>query len=442
MSEWRVRGPGRALAGAVRVPGDKSIGHRAVLLAALADGAATVRGLSGGEDNRRTVDAMRALGLELLACGPGELRVAGRGLDGLRASGGALDCGNSGTSMRLLAGLLATQPFRSTLSGDVYLHARPMRRVAAPLWAMGAAVEGAAGRVAGELYPPLRVGGAGPLRGIDWVSPVASAQVKSALLFAALYADGPTHVDEPARSRDHTERMLGAMGAPLTVEGNRVTLDPTGWTRRLAARDFSVPGDLSSAAFVAAAATLLPGSSVLVEGVGVNPTRTGFLDALAAMGGRVTVENAHLEGGEPVADLRCEAAELRAIEIAGELTVRAIDELPLLAALAAHARGTTFIRDAAELRVKESDRIAATAAMLRALGAAVEENDDGLAIDGDPAALRGGVVESHGDHRIAMAGAVCALAATGETTVRDVDNVATSFPGFAPLLAGLGAPLS
>ncbi|HEX6836399.1 MAG TPA: 3-phosphoshikimate 1-carboxyvinyltransferase, partial [Polyangia bacterium] len=374
----------------------------------------------------------------------GVVEVDGRGLDGLRAAAADLDCGNSGTSMRLFAGLLASRPFASTLVGDQYLHARPMKRVVEPLMQMGARIRGQAGKKPNEVYPPLAIAPApGRLHGIRWESRVASAQVKSAIVLAALAAEGPTTVVEPERSRDHTERMLAHMGAPLTVDGLCVTVDPRGWDGRLAARDLLVPGDLSSAAFLLGAAAVVPESRIVVRGVGVNPTRTGVIDALRAMGARIEVYDERIVGGEPVADLACSSGagtSLRGIEISGELTVRAIDELPLLAAVAAHAEGETRITDAAELRVKESDRIAATAAMLRALGVEVTELDDGLVVQGGRGA-RAGVVESHGDHRIAMAGAICALGADGETLIRDTKNVATSFPGFARALAALGADL-
>jgi 3-phosphoshikimate 1-carboxyvinyltransferase len=438
----RVRGPARALDGDVTVPGDKSIGHRAVLFAAIADGRATVRGLSGGEDNRSTIGVLRALGVAIADVGAGVVEVDGRGLDGLGAAAGALDCGNSGTSMRLFAGLLASRPFVSTLVGDQYLHARPMKRVVEPLTQMGARISGHDGKKVGEIYPPLAVGPVpARLHGIRYQSRVASAQVKSAIVLAALAADGATTVVEPERSRDHTERMLGYMGAPLSVDGLSVTVDARGWNGRLAARDLMVPGDLSSAAFLLGAAAVVPQSRVVVRGVGVNPTRSGVIDALRAMGARIEVSDERIVGGEPVADLSCTGGALRAIRIDGALAVRAIDELPLLAAVAAHAEGETRIADAAELRVKESDRIAATAAMLRALSVEVEEHPDGLTVRGGRGA-RGGVVESHGDHRIAMAGAVCALGAAGETLIRDTRNVATSFPGFAAALALLGAEIS
>ncbi len=433
-----VRRAARPLAGEVTVPGDKSIGHRAVILAAVGDGRGRVIGLSDGEDNRRTVAALAALGVTLRATAAQALEVDGVGWSGLRAPTGDLDCGNSGTSIRLLTGLLASRPFRSRLVGDSYLHARPMRRVADPLRKMGARLDGQAGARPNEVYPPLEIEG-GKLRGIRWMSPVASAQVKSAILLAALGAEGPTTVVEPSLSRDHTERMLRALGVPLSVSDCEVTLDPDDWNRRMEPRDFVVPGDLSSAAFLLAAATLVQGSRVTVRSVGVNPTRTGFLDALGAMGGDITVDNLRDEGGEPVADLTARAAGLSGVDIGGELSLRAIDELPLIAALAAHAQGMTVIRDAGELRVKESDRVASTVAMLRALGAEVDERPDGLAVIGRARAA--GVVDSHGDHRIAMAGAVCALALPGESKILDSDNVATSFPSFTTLLRSLGADI-
>ncbi len=437
----RVRGPARPLDGDVTVPGDKSIGHRAVLFAAIADGRAVVRGLSGGEDNRSTIGVLRALGVAIRDVAAGVVEVDGRGLDGLRAAAGDLDCGNSGTSMRLFSGLLASRPFSSRLVGDRYLHARPMKRVVEPLAQMGARITGEPGKKEGEIYPPLVLSApAERLHGIRYESRVASAQVKSAIVLAALAADGATTVVEPERSRDHTERMLSHMGAPLTVAGLAVTVDPRGWDGLLVARDLVVPGDLSSAAFLLGAASIVPGSRVVVRGVGVNPTRTGVIDALRAMGARIEVADERLVGGEPVADLSCTSGALRGIRIAGELAVRAIDELPLIAAVAAHAEGETRIADAAELRVKESDRIAATAAMLRALGVDVEEHPDGLTIRGGRG-VRPGTVESPGAHRIAMAGAVCALGAAGETLVVDTHNIATSFPTFASSLAALGADL-
>jgi 3-phosphoshikimate 1-carboxyvinyltransferase len=426
----------------VSVPGDKSIGHRAVMLAALGDGRSEVSGLSGGEDNRATVDILRALGVRIEERGPGALAVTGVGLDGLAPPSGVLDCGNSGTSMRLLCGLLGGQPFGATLDGDAYLRARPMARVTAPLEQMGARISGQPGRKAGEVYPPLLVEGRRPLDGLDHQSAVASAQVKSALLLAGLWASGPVRVREPGPSRDHTERMLRALGVAIeTPRAGEVILNPPRSPRRLPPRDWRVPGDISSAAFLLVAALIVPGSEVTVRGVGVNPTRTGVLDALAAMGASIAVEGRRDEGGEPVADLTARAGPLAATRLSGELVVRAIDEIPILAVAAACARGTTAVRDAAELRVKESDRIAQICRELLRLGVAVRELPDGLEVDG-PAPLAGAVrCQSGGDHRIAMACAVASLVAGAANEVDDVDNVATSFPGFTGSLGTLGADI-
>lgn len=427
MARWIIRSAPRSAPAPVfvRVPGDKSIGHRAVMLSAIADGTSRVTGLSGGEDNRSTVACFRALGVDIADAGPGALVVRGVGLRGLRDPAGDLDCGNSGTTMRLMAGILAGQPVSARMVGDASLSRRPMRRVLDPLVAMGADVvaEGTDGR------PPLRVRGGG-LHGIAWTSAVASAQVKSAILLAGLCAGGETSVTEPALSRDHTERMLRRRGVDVQTRGLRVSLRAV---ERLEAMDVDVPGDPSSAAFPLAVAALLAEAGVVVQGVGVNPTRTGFLDALAAMGAPVTVSEGPDAGGEPTGDLRLGRADLRGAVIEGALVPRLIDEVPVLAVLATQARGETVIRDAAELRVKESDRIAVVAAQLRAMGARVEERPDGMIIEGSTP-LHGAVLESHGDHRIAMAGAVAALIASGETVIEDVECVATSFPGFVELL--------
>lgn len=442
MTDWRVSPAERPVGGEAAVPGDKSIGHRALMFAALTDGACAIDGLSGGEDNGRTADAFRALGVRIDAGGPGRATVHGVGLDGLVAAAAPIDCGNSGTSMRLLAGLLAAQPFASELVGDQYLHRRPMRRVVDPLRRMGASAGGRAGDKPGEIYPPLVVGGAATLTGVDLETSVASAQVKSAIVLAALSARGSTRVREPGPSRDHTERMLAGLGAPVRVpEPNVVLVEPDGWDRRLRARPFHVPGDPSSAAFLCAAA-LVTGGEVVVRGACTNPTRTGFLDALRAMGARVELVAPREEAGEPVADLVVAAAPLSGIEIAGDLVVRALDEIPILAVVAARAAGTTVVRDASELRVKESDRVATTVRMLRAFGVDAEELPDGLVVRGDPGRrLAAAEVDSAGDHRIAMSGAIAALVADGETRVRDVHNVATSFPTFVALMTRLGATI-
>jgi 3-phosphoshikimate 1-carboxyvinyltransferase len=449
----------RPLTGAVAVPGDKSIGHRSVLFSALAQGTSTIRGLGGGEDNHRTVVAMGQLGARIERHDDGTLTVQGVGSVGALGAASAggeplvLDCGNSGTSMRLLAGLLAGARVPTTLVGDQYLHRRPMKRVAEPLGRMGARIEGAMGAKPGELYPPLRLAGtSGWLRAIDYTLPVASAQVKSAVLLAGLSSDGPVTVREPGPTRDHTERMLRALGVPLTVTEDGahriVVLDPTGpgvdgkpWSRSLRPAQWQVPGDISSAAFLWAAAAITPGSDVTVLAVGVNPTRTGVLDALRRMGAQVELLNPREVGGEPVADVRVRGgAPLRGVELGGALVVRAIDEIPIVSAVAATAQGETIVRDAEELRVKETDRIAAMVRELTALGVQAEERPDGLRVVGG-AKIRGAEVNSHGDHRIAMACAVLALRAQGATTIFDADNVATSFPTFVTVLRTLGAQL-
>jgi 3-phosphoshikimate 1-carboxyvinyltransferase len=434
---------GAPAGGRLAVPGDKSIGHRSLLFGALCDGEVEVTGLSGGQDNARTRGAVEAMGARVDDLGPGRVRVHGVGVDGLCAPAGPIDCGNSGTSIRLLCGLLAGQSFTARLGGDASLSGRPMRRVAEPLARMGARVEGEsrAGRP-GEIYPPLTVHGArGAIRGIDEALAVASAQVKSAILLAGLYADGPVRVSEPGPSRDHSERMLAHLGAPVRVlPDGAVLLDVRGWDRRLRAAPLAVPGDPSSAAFLVAAALVTGAERVHIAGVCVNPTRTGFLDVLADLGAVVDRLDARELGGEPVADLVVSAATsgwsaLRGAAVAGATTVRSIDELPILSVVAARADGTTEIRDAAELRVKESDRIATTCAMLRAFGVSVEERRDGFSVRGRPGErLRAARIDSAGDHRIAMAAAVAALTADGPSRIEDVDNVATSYPGFADAL--------
>lgn len=450
MVAFRVA-PARALHGQVRVPGDKSIGHRALLFAALTDETVWVHGVSDGADNGRTAKLAQALGARFTRHSDGRLEIRGRGLDGLAPLVAPVYCGNSGTTIRLAMGLLAGQPFASELTGDASLSARPMKRVIAPLTAMGARITGAA-NASGDIVPPLQIA-AHPARlgGMAHHLAVASAQVKTALLLAGLYADGTVSIHEPGPSRDHSERMLAHLGAPLVRsfggDARAVAMVSTGWNRKLRGGEFEVPGDPSSAAFLLVAACLLGAPmGVTVEGITVNPTRTGFLDILARMGAAVRVEPVPSAGAEPLANVvvRGPAQALRGVEIFGDEVVRAIDELPILAVAAACATGTTVVRDAEELRVKESDRIAATCAMLRAFGVTCEARADGFMIEGVGGRLpQAGHVDAVGDHRIAMAGAIAAMCAqAGDSLIDDVANVATSYPAFAETCTALGAPVA
>jgi 3-phosphoshikimate 1-carboxyvinyltransferase len=420
---WLLRGT-EGIGGAIRVPGDKSISHRGLLLGAMAHGTTEVHGFLRSQDCLATLGALRALGVEV-AEEAGVLRIFGQGPEALREPDGILDAGNSGTTLRLLAGLLAGRPFFSILTGDASLRRRPMRRVVEPLTAMGATLWGRAG---GE-YPPLAVRGGG-LTGIHWHSPMASAQLKSAILLAGLQASGETGVTEPSLSRDHTERMLGSFGVEVRRAGTTATV--RGGAVLRAAR-LTVPGDLSSAAFFLVGAAARPGAALRVEGVGVNPTRTGLLEVLTAMGACVTTEAARVEAGEPVADLVVSGASLGGVSVGAAMISRLIDEVPVLAVAAALAEGETVIADAGELRVKEVDRLAALQEELARFGVEIRAEGDSLCIRGGRR-LRGAVVSSRGDHRMAMALAIAALFAEGETTVRDVACVDTSFPGFARLL--------
>ncbi len=422
---WRLRGPA-AVAGAVRVPGDKSISHRALLLGAIAHGTSEIHGLLQGEDCRATVAALRALGVEIVEPPDGTVSVLGRGPEAWTEPESVLDAGNSGTTFRLLAGALAGRPFCSLLTGDGSLRRRPMRRIVDPLRAMGATV---LGRAAGG-FAPLAIRGGG-LRGIAWSSPVASAQVKSAILLAGLQAAGETSVTEPTLSRDHTERMLEAFGLVPRRDGTTVTVPGGGRLRGTALR---VPGDLSSAAFLLVAAAARHGGEICVRDVGVNPTRTGLLDVLERMGAEVRRERPRLEGGEPVADLVVRGRRLRGVRVGADLIPRLIDEVPALALAAALAEGETEIAGAAELRLKEVDRLSAVAEELGRMGVEIAAAQDSLRIGG-AATLRGAVVSSRGDHRMAMSLAVAALFADGETVIRDVACADTSFPGFARTLA-------
>jgi 3-phosphoshikimate 1-carboxyvinyltransferase len=432
----RIRvSPVRRLAGRVVVPGDKSISHRAALFGALARGRTEITGFLEGEDCLATLRAVRALGAEVTRKAPGHYLVDGAGLDGLTEPEDVIDCGNSGTGARLLVGVLAGQPFWTVLTGDESLRSRPMDRVADPLRRMGATV---VGRREGSRLP-LAVRGARPLKALTYASPVASAQVKTALLLAGLWADGPVTVREPAPSRDHTERMLGGFGARLAVGPEGVTLTPGA---ELTGQPVAVPGDISSAAFFLVAAAAMPEADVTVAHVGTNPTRTGVLEVLEAMGAAIRLQAASGPGSaaEPAADLAVRSGPLRGTGIGGAVIPRLIDEVPILAVAAALAEGPTEIRDAAELRVKESDRIRAIASELGRMGARITERHDGLRIEGG-ARLRGTVVGSGGDHRMAMALVIAGLLADGETVVEDTDCIATSFPGFLTAVNDLaGSP--
>lgn len=414
--------------GGLRVPGDKSISHRSIMLGAIAEGVTRIEGFLEGEDALATMNCFRAMGVRIDGPLQGRVTVHGVGMGGLRPPQGVLDCGNSGTSMRLLAGLLAGQGFAAELSGDASLRQRPMRRVSAPLALMGAHIDTAA-----DGRPPLRVSPVTRLAGIDYALPVASAQVKSALLLAGLYARGQTCVTEPAPTRDHTERMLRAFGYAVERDGKRICLQGGG---RLTATAIDVPADISSAAFFLVGASIAPGSDLLLQHVGVNPTRTGVIDILRLMGADIALLNAREVGGEPVADLRVRHAPLHGICIPEELVPLAIDEFPALFIAAANASGETLLTGAEELRVKESDRIAVMAEGLRRLGVQAEVLADGMRISGG--AVGSGEIVSHTDHRIAMSFAMAALTATGPITVRDCDNVATSFPGFVDLARAAG----
>ena len=417
------RGP---LQGTVHVPGDKSISHRAALFGALASGATHIRGFLPANDCAATLAVVRGLGVTVERPAPDEVIVHGTGR--LQEPAAPLDCGGSGTTMRLLAGILAGQPFYSVVVGNAQLSGRPMDRIAVPLRQMGATI---LGRQGGR-FAPLTIQGGG-LRAIEYATPLPSAQIKSAVLLAGLFADSVTTVTEPAPSRDHTERMLRAMGAQVEQSGpTQVRVHPG----PLAPLTLTVPGDISSAAFLLAAGAAQPGSQVRIAGVGVNPTRTGVLDVLAAMGAAVLLEDPRPEHGEPVADVLIKARPLRGTTIAGPLIPRLIDELPVLAVVATQADGMTEVRDAAELRVKETDRIATTAAELTRMGARIEPLPDGFRVHG-PTPLHGAVVSSHGDHRLAMALAVAGLLAEGATTIHGMACVDDSFPGFPAALAAL-----
>ena len=426
--EQTIHSPQR-LAGSLAVPGDKSVSHRSLILNAIAAGEATVAGLSDGADVRSTAACLRAMGVSIDPVGEqGSFRVSGLGAN-LSEPADMLDAGNSGTSMRLLSGLLAGQDFLSVLSGDGSLRSRPMGRVVQPLQQMGAEIMGRNGNT----LAPLAIRG-GSLRSIEYEMPVASAQVKSCLMLAGLSAAGPTVLHQPALSRDHTERMMTAMGARVETDGLALTLHPT----ELQAVDVAVPGDISSAAFWMVAGLIHPNARVTITGVGLNPSRAGIIDALQMMGAgdALRLENERVEGGEPVADVVASSGSLKGIDLGGDIIPIMIDELPVLAVAACFAEGDTVIRDAAELRVKESDRIATTVSELTRLGGRLEPRDDGMVIHG-VGRLNGAAVESHDDHRIAMAMAVAGLAASGATVIHGAEDASVSYPTFWEHLAAL-----
>lgn len=419
---------GGCVRGEVTVPGDKSVSHRSVLFGGIAEGTTEVDNFLESEDCLATLNAMRAMGVAIDRPSPGRVVVEGVGLRGLQTPTHALDMGNAGTAMRLSMGLMAGQAFDATLVGDPSLSRRPMERAATPLRQMGAIIETTGGR------PPVTVRGGQRLHGIEYALEVASAQVKSAILIAGLYAEGTTVVHEPAVTRDHTERMLRAFGVPVENADGRIAL--TGG-RPLTATRLTVPGDISSSAFFLVAGLLAAEGPFLIRNVGINPTRTGILDILALMGADIRIVNRRLAGDEPVADLEVHRSDLKGIDVPEHLVPLAIDEFPILFVAAANAEGTTRVTGAEELRVKESDRIAVMAEGLRHLGADATPTPDGMVIRGGRP-LHGGKVTSHGDHRIAMSFAVAALRATGDLEIGDTANVATSFPGFAALARGAG----
>lgn len=416
------------LAGELALPGDKSISHRALIFSALSSGKCEIHNLCSGEDAFRTLDIFRQMGIRADSARGACLSVTGKGLHGLQEPSTVLYTGNSGTTTRLMAGLLSPQRFFTVLTGDTSLNQRPMKRVVGPLRQMGAFIQGRSG----GHYAPLAITGS-HLHGIDYLLPVASAQIKSSLMLAGLYADGPTSITEPTLSRDHTERMLEHLGVPIKRDSKTVALTAAA---DIQPERYDIPGDISSAAFFMVAALLVPGSEIVLRGIGVNPTRTGIIDILQAMGGCIELNNSRTVCGEPVADISVRASRLKGIQINGDIIPRAIDEIPIVAIAAACAEGTTEISDAAELRVKESDRIATMTGELKKCGVAVRETQDGMIINGTEK-LAGVRCQSYGDHRIAMAFAVAGLVAHNEMTIEDSGCINTSFPEFMPKLTEL-----
>jgi 3-phosphoshikimate 1-carboxyvinyltransferase len=419
---------GVSLRGECRVPGDKSISHRAVMLGSIAEGETVVNGFLEGADNQSTINAFESLGIGISRNSPSTLTIEGKGLYGLREPRNIIDAGNSGTTARLITGILSAIPFFSVITGDASLRQRPMGRIIEPLKLMGAKISG---RGDGTLLPMAISGSV--LTGIDYSSPIASAQVKSAVLLAGLYAKGVTKVTEPRKSRDHTERMLELFGAAVSVDGNKVSVKGGA---RLEGAKIDVPGDISSAAFLLVAALTTVGSEITIKGVGVNPTRTGIIDILKKMGADIEIVNRE-DSLEPTADIVVKSSVLKGIAISGEELLPAIDEFPAICVAAASAKGKTIISGAAELRVKESDRITAMAVLLKSLGVNVSERDDGIEIEGRPEGLSGGSVKSFNDHRIAMAAAVASFKSKERVEIDDVTSIEVSFPGFFDILDGL-----
>ncbi len=424
--------PGGSLNGQIRVPGDKSISHRSIMLGSLAEGVTHISGFLEGDDSLATLKAFRAMGVQIEGPDNGKVVVHGVGMHGLQSPAAALDLGNSGTSIRLMSGLLAGQSFDVEMVGDASLSKRPMRRVTDPLALMGAKIDSAEGGT-----PPLHLHGGSQLKGIDYTLPMASAQVKSCVLLAGLYAEGQTRVTEPAPTRDHTERMLQGFGYAIERDGATATLSGGGV---LKATDIDVPADISSAAFFMVGAAIAENSNVLLEHVGINPTRTGVIDILRLMGAELEVTNERVVGGEPVADIRVASSKLKGIQIPEELVPLAIDEFPALFVAAACAEGETVLTGAEELRVKESDRIQVMADGLIKMGIKAEPTPGGVVIQGG--SMRGAEVDSHGDHRIAMSFAMAALKASGSVVINDCANVNTSFPGFVSLASQAGLNIS
>ena len=422
---------GGSVRGRIRVPGDKSMSHRSIMLGALAEGVTEVDGFLEGEDSLATLKAFRAMGVQIEGPDNGHVTIHGVGMHGLKAPQGDVYLGNAGTGMRLFAGLMAGQAFDTTLTGDASLSKRPMNRVADPLRLMGACID-----TADKGRPPMHIHGGQPLKGINYDMPMASAQVKSCLLLAGMYADGETRVTEPAPTRDHTERMLNGFGYNVRREGATAIIQGGG---RLQGGAIDVPADISSAAFFLVAASITPGADLVLEHVGINPTRVGIINILQSMGADLTLSNEREVGGEPVADIHVRYAPLTGIDIDDNQVPLAIDEFPVLFIAAANATGTTRLRNAAELRVKESDRIQAMADGLAAIGVEHTVYDDGIDIVGGR--YHGGLIDSHGDHRIAMAFAVAALCADGDIDIHDCANVATSFPNFKALADTVGMRL-